>query len=256
MPSSVFDPVADLYDRVRPQYPDALFDDLVALSCMPERGRILEVGCGTGQATIGLAGRGYPMVCLEPGLRMAALARRNLSRFPHVTIVEQTFEVFSGARANECERFDLVMSAQAFHWVPRAVRFDLAADALRPGGALAILAHHPERPGTPLRRAMDDAYARAAPSLAAGSDALRHQVEEDFATSHRFRALPVRACRWSRVYPNDDYLSLLQTHSDHIQLPPGELAALVAHLRDVLAAHGTEIVIVFDTHLMVGHRVD
>ncbi len=47
--SLIFDEVAELYDRARPRYPSALIDDLIGLSHVPEGGKILEVGCGTGQ---------------------------------------------------------------------------------------------------------------------------------------------------------------------------------------------------------------
>ena len=46
----VFNEVPELYDRVRPAYPDELFADLVAISGMHRRSQVLEVGCGTGQA--------------------------------------------------------------------------------------------------------------------------------------------------------------------------------------------------------------
>ena len=52
----VFNEVPELYDRVRPAYPDELFADLVAITGMNERSLVLEVGCGTGQATRSLAG--------------------------------------------------------------------------------------------------------------------------------------------------------------------------------------------------------
>jgi ubiquinone/menaquinone biosynthesis C-methylase UbiE len=52
----VFDEVPELYDRVRPAYPDELFADLVAITGMDERSSVLEVGCGTGQATRSLGG--------------------------------------------------------------------------------------------------------------------------------------------------------------------------------------------------------
>jgi hypothetical protein len=43
----VFDEVPELYDRVRPTYPDELFIDLVAITGVDERSSVLEVGCGT-----------------------------------------------------------------------------------------------------------------------------------------------------------------------------------------------------------------
>ena len=47
----LFDEVPELYDRVRPTYPPELFADLVAITGIHEGSSVLEVGCGTGQAT-------------------------------------------------------------------------------------------------------------------------------------------------------------------------------------------------------------
>ena len=47
----MFNEVPELYDRVRPAYPDELFADLVAITGMDSRSSELEVGRGTGRAT-------------------------------------------------------------------------------------------------------------------------------------------------------------------------------------------------------------
>ena len=85
-PPLIHDQVAQLYDRARPGYPAALFDDIIYYAALPAGARILEVGCGTGQATLPLAQRGYAIDCLEPGAQMAAIARANLANFPNVTV--------------------------------------------------------------------------------------------------------------------------------------------------------------------------
>jgi ubiquinone/menaquinone biosynthesis C-methylase UbiE len=60
-----FDEVAELYDQARRGYPEQLFDDLFALAKIPpDKSHILEVGCGTGQATCSLARRGCHVVCV------------------------------------------------------------------------------------------------------------------------------------------------------------------------------------------------
>jgi SAM-dependent methyltransferase len=46
-----FDQVASVYGKVRPDYPDALVDDVVSYADLKPNDRIFEVGCGTGQAT-------------------------------------------------------------------------------------------------------------------------------------------------------------------------------------------------------------
>ena len=131
---TTFDEAASLYDEVRPGYPEDLFDDIVSLSGIPAGGRILEIGCGTGQATVPLARRGYRIQCIELGENMAAVARRNLERYPNAEVRTGAFEesfLQEGA-------FDLAVSATAFHWLDPAVAYPKAARALRDGGSLAL----------------------------------------------------------------------------------------------------------------------
>ncbi len=75
----IFETVAQLYDRARPGYPPELFDDLADMARLRSGSRVLEIGCGTEQATRPLAERGYKVVAVEIGPELAALARRKLA---------------------------------------------------------------------------------------------------------------------------------------------------------------------------------
>lgn len=70
-----FDAGAALYDAVRPSYPDVLADDLLATAGR----RVLEIGAGTGKATVVFARRGASIVAIEPGPSLAAVLRRNVA---------------------------------------------------------------------------------------------------------------------------------------------------------------------------------
>src|ERR671914_1959597 len=124
---TTFDEAASLYDEVRPGYPEDLFDDIVSLSGIPAGGRILEIGCGTGQATVPFARRGYRILCIELGENMAALARRNLRRYSQAEVRTGAFEESSLRE----RAFDLAISATAFHWLDAAVAYSKVARALR-----------------------------------------------------------------------------------------------------------------------------
>src|SRR5437879_9154174 len=87
-----FDQAAELYDRARPGYPAAVFSDLAELACIGPGCRVLEIGCGTGQATVPLGERGGEIVCVELGANLAAVARRRLERFPSVRVEVAAFE--------------------------------------------------------------------------------------------------------------------------------------------------------------------
>src|SRR4051812_20711930 len=108
-----FEQAPELYDRVRPGYPDALFEDLEELAGLRPGSRVLEVGCGTGQATVALARRGYEIVAVELGAGLAGLARRNLAAFGAARVVNAAFEEWP----LPAESFDVVAVATAFHWL-------------------------------------------------------------------------------------------------------------------------------------------
>ncbi|MFZ1996994.1 MAG: class I SAM-dependent methyltransferase, partial [Solirubrobacteraceae bacterium] len=129
----VFGEVAELYDRHRPTYPPALIDDLIAAAGLDGSQPVLEVGAGTGKATVLFAVRGIPVVAVEPSAEMAAVAGRNGGRFAHVEIEQSDFETWDP----RARRFPLVFSAQAWHWVTPAVGRVKARDVLLPRGILA-----------------------------------------------------------------------------------------------------------------------
>jgi len=142
----VFNEVPELYDRVRPAYPDELFADLVAITGMNGQSAVLEVGCGTGQATRSLAKLRPSVTAVEPGAELAALARRNLENFSNVEIETSKFEDWDdGGR-----HFDVIVAASSWHWVDPSVGWRRAHEVLLPGGWMALLGHVVvRRPGEP-----------------------------------------------------------------------------------------------------------
>jgi SAM-dependent methyltransferase len=142
----VFNEVPELYDRVRPTYPEELFADLAGIAGLKRRSPVLEVGCGTGQATRSLAALGYSVTAIEPGPDMAALARQRLASFRNVEVEDSMFEQWDdGGR-----RFDVLVAASAWHWVDPSVGWRRAHDVLQPGGWMALLGNVVvRRPGEP-----------------------------------------------------------------------------------------------------------
>ena len=99
-----FDLAPDLYDRTRPVCPDALFDDLIRLADLGQGDAVVEIGCGTGQATLPLAERGLRVTAVELGAGLADLARQKLAGFPSVTVTTSSFEAWKIGRASCRER--------------------------------------------------------------------------------------------------------------------------------------------------------
>ena len=220
---TTFDGDALLYDEVRPGYPGALFDDVVALSGIAPGGRILEIGCGTGQATAPFARRGYEILCVELGENLAALARRNLAAYPRVEVLNADFEGWPPQR----EAFDLAISATAFHWLDPAVAYPKAAAALRPGGAIALFWNehvHSDASGG-FFEAAQEVYERETPEIVKPEDSggLPRPEEVPDRTGEiegrgAFGEVTKRAYRWDETYDAEGYLRVLSTYSGHIGL--------------------------------------
>jgi SAM-dependent methyltransferase len=223
-----FNEAAELYDRARPGYPAGLFEDVIRLAGIPSGGRVLEIGCGTGQATVPLAERGFSIVAVELGAELAHVARRNLARFPRVEVVVSAFEDWP----LPTQAFDLVLSATAFHWLNPAIRINKVADALRPGGALAIIATHHIAGGTaPFFVDAQGCYERWDPTTPPG---LRLQTSEqipmdtsELDNSGRFEPAIVRRYEQEVPYSTTEYLEVLQTYSDQRAREPESGARLL-----------------------------
>ena len=67
------DNAAEDYQRTRPVCPPELLDDLIDRTELQAGNRVIEIGCGTGQATVPLAQRGLAITAVELGGELAAV---------------------------------------------------------------------------------------------------------------------------------------------------------------------------------------
>jgi SAM-dependent methyltransferase len=234
---------AERYDRARPSYPAALIDDL----CAGSTPSVLDVGCGTGIASRLFAARGCTILGVEPDARMAAVAE---SRGTPVEV--GAFEAWDPRGRH----FDVVISAQAWHWVEPFAGARHAASVLVPGGRIGLFwntIHHDPT----LAAAMEGVYA----SL--GHDPLGHAVvlgamdprrfvvaAEGIAQSGEFGPAEQREYAWTLRYTGEEWIENLRTHSDHLALDPEVAERLYAALGDVIDAHGGVVPISVSTVLV------
>ena len=252
---AMFDTVADLYDAIRPGYPVEMYDDIRALSGIPTGGDILEIGCGTGQATLPLAGRGYRITCVELGAELAALARRNLAAYPAVVVRVGAFETEPLPDA----AYDLVISATAFHWVaPES--YPKLARVLRPRGAIALFWNKhivSDVDGGFFDRAQA-VYREHAPELlheqAMPTAATLPDESAALAATGLFGAFTVQRYPWVARYDAESYLNQLNTYSNHLALPADRRQKLYDGIRALIGGeYGGEIAKQYLTVLYVAH---
>ncbi len=243
-----FDEVAELYDRYRPKYPEQLVDDVVWLSGLSPGGRILEIGCGTGQATAPFARRGYAMTCLEPGPRLTEIARRNLAAFPEVRIEACTFEEWELAPSD----FALVIAAQSFHFVDPVVGLPKVARCLGDRGAVAVFSNQPRQGASEVHARVQQAYARHAPELSASRE--EPPLEDRIDATRLFQTVVMARYRWQCTYFAADYVGLMATQSDHHLLPANRRSKLLDAIHGAIESLGGTISIDYVTRLYFARR--
>jgi len=249
-----FDGVARLYNTSRPSYPDALFADIVAFSGLGAEDQILEIGCGTGQATGDFARRGLSVLALDPGAELIAVAQERLAGFPQVRFQQTTFEAWPGDPGS----FKLIVAAQSFHWVLPELRFAKTAALLAPESTLAVFANVPMPPEPLLASKFADIHARHAPQLAGPPVEAWYLPKGPFAAllqqSDYFEAPVHRRYPWSRPHTAQSYTDLLRTLSSYRLLPDDRREAVLSELADAINAHGGEFELHYETHLYLARR--
>jgi SAM-dependent methyltransferase len=149
------------YDRFRPGYVADLYREIFRFSKLERGMRAMEIGIGTGLATQPVLETGCEVVAVETGPNLAAFVREKFSGYANFRVVCADFE-----RYEPEERFDLVYSATAFHWIPEETGYPKVLRLLKPGGAAALFWNRPfaAEPDGPLHQELRKIYRKYRPA--------------------------------------------------------------------------------------------
>lgn len=253
-----FDLAPDLYRDARPGYPDEVFALLQDVCGLRSGSGVLEVGAGTGQATLPLLRLGAHVTAVEPGKALSEVLVRRASGYP-LTVIKATFEEASVGEA----AFDLVVSATAFHWVDPEVRLSKAAAALRPGGWLALFWNafgDPTRPD-PFHDALQPVLRELAPELLSVAPVevpdpeLKTGPAREIKDSGLFVGLQQHTVSWEGRHDPAGLRALFSTFSPWLALPEKRRNATLDAL-ERLAREQFDGVVVrpYQTHLYLARR--
>jgi SAM-dependent methyltransferase len=256
-----FNQVASVYRTARADYPEALVDDVISYARLRPDDAVLEVGCGTGQATKSFAARGFSVLAIDPGPEMVRAARATLAQFGNVELVESTFEALSAKPAS----FQLIIAAQSWHWVAPEVRFAKAAEVLSPSGVLAVFGHVPVGLPAPLLDQIKQIYLRHIDYSGPPPEAWylpSGPFKGWFDESGLFGPVEHKCYSWKWQHTTSSYVNFLHSRSDHQLIKPAKRKALIDDIGEAIDAQGGRFDIDYETHLYVarsdrraaGHR--
>ncbi|MBE9209558.1 class I SAM-dependent methyltransferase [Nostoc sp. LEGE 06077] len=228
-----YSPAADAYNKARPRYPQNFIGQVIKLAQLSTESKILEVGCGPATATISFAKLVYSMLCLEPNPYFFELAKQNCQPYSNVEIQNTSFEEWM----LEANKFDAVLAASSFHWIPPEVGYPKAANALKENGYLILLWNKELQPNYTVYQSLSEVYQKHAPSLDRYESWERQQeifkgFESILVDSGQFKDIQFGQVTSEVVYSTDEYLTLLNTYSPYLKLEPDTKKVLFAELSE------------------------
>jgi SAM-dependent methyltransferase len=246
--SELFDSSALDYDLYRPNYPAVVISEMAHLSNLKSSSRVLEVGCGTGQATLQLARRGYAIESIDQGSRMVSLAKRNCRAFQTVHFRIGKFE----SLRFQPTAYDLVFSAEAFHWIEPKVRISKAALLLMERGSFSLLYNYPGKSTDGTMEALKEVIEEESGGKLSSWDYLEEvgDWKEEIENSRLFFAPKLRRHKWTADYNATSYSGLFRTYSDFLSLPKVVQVRISTRIREVVIKNGGHIRRSYDSVLI------
>jgi ubiquinone/menaquinone biosynthesis C-methylase UbiE len=237
-----FNDVAVEYDNFRPSYPKELFEDVIRFSDIKKNAKILEIGCGTGQATKGFIDEGFNNItCIELGDQLANIARKKFEHEKNLKVYNSSFEEWEG----QASYFDLAISATAFHFIEPQIGYRKVANLLKENGTTAFFwtIHVASYEG--VFNEIRNAYYKYAPKL---NDANLPTPEEEIEkrinimkSTEILKEVEVKRYLWKDTYTGEEYVALLNTHSKHRLLPDEDREILFSEIKQSIDNHGGTI---------------
>jgi SAM-dependent methyltransferase len=240
-----FSALSSLYDEVRPDYPEILIDDIIALSDIKPLGRILEIGIGTGKATKPFAERRFMLTGIDVSEEQITIAKKNLTAFPNITYLISSFE-----KAELSSDYDLVIAAQSFHFIDPEIAFKKVHECLKKEGYLAIFSNFQAR--NELDRQLRRIYAKHCPAFPGEEYGTLNKIQGRFESSGLFMPIEMRKYLRGMEYSKPRFLGLIQSTSWVSILPEETKSRLFNDLEKILTEE--QYVIPIESVLLIAKK--
>ena len=220
--------VSQEYDRVRPDYPQKAIEDILKMSKIKKDGKIIDLGCGSGIATLPFAKKGYEITALDLSRPLLEIAKKKMARFKKVKFILSSFE----KEKFQKESYDLVISAQAFHWLDQKTRLKRIHQMLKKDGHLCLIANVRRQDKSAFYKKLRSLYNEAYPNF---TKSVVHP--DNFLLeigSHLFKNLRMKKYFRTLQYSKKDFAGLQATFSWVSTLPKKESLKFFSALDDIM----------------------
>ncbi|XMB86068.1 class I SAM-dependent methyltransferase [Mycoplasmatota bacterium WC44] len=243
---TTFNSVYDQYDKWRPTYVKELYKTLNQFKQLNNSTSALEVGIGTGQATLPILKTGCLVTAVELGDKLAEYTKKKFEDYDNFNVVNCKFEEFKSIPNS----YDLIFSASAFHWIPEKMGYEKVFSLLKPRGVFARFANHPykDKGREEMFNAIQELYKEYMPGSSPDDeyDDKRAKKRSDIADKYGFINTTYKLFKRTRTFTAKEYIALLGTYSDHIAIEETIRNEFFSKIERVIKDFGDEITL-YDT---------
>jgi SAM-dependent methyltransferase len=234
-----FDAWAGEYDRFRPSYPEQLFDEIQRRLELSDRPQVVDLGAGTGRASLAMAELGWRVTAVEPGRAMLDVLRTHAS---DRGLLISTIQAEAEATGLDPGTAELVTAAQAFHWFDQERALAEVARITRGGGGVALFWNVRDAARSPFLadyRDLLDRYVGDENDMGRYERTGRDQLQASFAASSAFEPLELVNIEHEVAMTPEQFIGLAFTASYvRAGLSPEQQDRFRLELAAMLGRHG------------------
>ncbi len=261
-----FDSIVAEYETIRPEWTSDIFADITKYAKPDQNKTAIEIGIGTGKATTPILNMGYNVTAIEINPQMAEFSANRFKAYNNFNIMISSFE----DAPLDGNSYDLIYAASAFHWVDAEIGLPKALRLLKDGGAIALFRyneiasvddklfndlynirnqyynHYYKLPySQPIRKAHNDFYK---------PEEIYKGFRFESLQSYGFRDISMKFYDVTLEYTPDEYISLLNTLSDHRNLPDDIRIPFYSKTKEAIEASGGNYKIDYVFQLYLGRK--
>lgn len=250
-----FDNAAMDYDRSRLVYGKELYNDLFKYKQIHSGSKVLEIGIGTGKATLPVLETNCHLVAIEPGEHLANLSREQFQAYPHFSLYNVALQDYVCPAGS----FDLIYAATAFHWVPEEYGYKRVYELLKSGGAFARFAYHAG--SDKQRKALTSEIQALYKEYMHCESEPREYCEEDarrlseIAKKYGFVDTQYKLYHFTKDFTADEYMELLRTYPDHMAVEQSNREKLFNAIHHAINKSGGIITVYYTMDLQLARKL-
>lgn len=241
----LFDNIVSNYEKSRASYGTEIFEDIIKYAEINLNKSIIEVGCGTGKATEAFLKTKCSVEAIELGENLALYTREKFKEYKNLKVVQSAFEEY------ECEdnKFDMLYSATAFHWIPDEIGYKKAFRIIKKGGRIALFWNKPyvNNKDDQLHQKIQSIYKEFLPQwsykVTNNDDKSRYSSLVNKLEQFGFTNAEFKLYHNTREMTGVEYIELLNTYSDHIALDKTIQIPFYNAIRTAIEEFGNKLII-------------